>query len=251
MQQQSKSDLMGRKRGLGYIAIARTIFDHPLLQTKKPLSRLEAWEWLINAASWAPRGTRNKFGVIHTERGQLCITRRHLAGAWHWPKSNVDRFLKKLADESMVLLAKALNGPKTEPQNGAIIGYPMTMITICNYEKFQTVTLGAGQKANQQPGQKAGQSLPLLPGIVEDFAAQPTNHINQHIESRGYPTAGRTKPVHGAKGRGMIWLDHGTTEWQAYANDYRDVRGAEKLPETRLGGRGNWFRCLGERAKSA
>jgi hypothetical protein len=240
---------MGQKRGHGYIAIARTIFDHPLLQTKKPLSRLEAWEWLINAAAWGPRGNRNKFGAIHTERGQLCITRRQLSAAWHWPKSNVDRFLKRLAAESMVLLGKALNGPKTEPKNGAIIGYPMTMVTICNYEKFQASTLYAGHKANQQPGQKAGQNLPLLPGIVDDFETQALNQ--QKKESRVWSSKGnRSKPPHGAKGRGMIWFDHGTSEWQAYANDYREVCGAEKLPENRVGGRGNWFRWLGERHKA-
>lgn len=44
----------------------------------------------------------------------------------------------------------------------------------------------------------------------------------------------------------MIWLDHGTEEWQLYAADYREARGADKLPENRIGGRGNWFRWLGE-----
>lgn len=47
----------------------------------------------------------------------------------------------------------------------------------------------------------------------------------------------------------MVWFDYGTPEWQIYANDFRNTRGAEKLPETREGGRGNWFKWLGEAAQ--
>lgn len=47
----------------------------------------------------------------------------------------------------------------------------------------------------------------------------------------------------------MIWLDHGTDEWQLYADDYREARGADKLPENRAGGKGNWFRWLGENSQ--
>ncbi len=49
----------------------------------------------------------------------------------------------------------------------------------------------------------------------------------------------------------MVWLDYGTAEWQTYADDFREVRGVDKLPETRNGGRGNWFRLLGEARKQA
>jgi len=52
----------------------------------------------------------------------------------------------------------------------------------------------------------------------------------------------RTKPPHGARGRGMIWLDFGSEEWRRAADDYRDERGSELQPERRLGGHGNWFR---------
>jgi hypothetical protein len=239
---------MGNSYRRGYIAISRAIFEHPLLKSKKPFSRLEAWQWLINAAGWIERGNRNKFGTIHTERGQLCITRRQLGDSWNWPKSNVDRFLRKLAQEGMILLGKALNGPKNNPKEGPTIGYPMTMVTICNYDKFQHI--GRGRKG-QSESQKAGQNQPLLPIIVGEDRPQPTN--NPSIESRGglRETRNRNKPPHGARGRGMIWFDHNTTEWQAYALNFREAHGVDKLPENRIGGRGNWFRWLGERAQTA
>jgi len=43
----------------------------------------------------------------------------------------------------------------------------------------------------------------------------------------------------------MIWYDYGTPEWHTYAADYQEVTGTERLPESRVGGRGNWFRILG------
>lgn len=238
---------MSESRQPGYIAVSRAIFDHPFFKSNRPFSRLEAWEWLINAASWKPKGLRNKFGVIHTERGQLATTRRALAAAWRWPKTNVDRFLKRLAADSMILVGDALTGPKNRPENEPIIGYPQTMITVCNYDKFQRQPV---RRAVQQPGQKAGQNLPYIPGIVNESGTKPANH--RTIDSKGGLSADRNriKPPHGAKGRGMVWADHGTTEWQTYAQDYKDARGVDKLPESRIGGRGNWFRWLGERKAS-
>lgn len=47
----------------------------------------------------------------------------------------------------------------------------------------------------------------------------------------------------------MVWLDHGTDEWQIFADDYRETRGAELLPRSYIGGKGNWFVWLGERAR--
>lgn len=49
----------------------------------------------------------------------------------------------------------------------------------------------------------------------------------------------------------MVWLDYGTDEWDMYAANYHDVRGVELLPQSRIGGKGNWFRWLGEKQQRA
>jgi hypothetical protein len=238
---------VSESRQPGYIAVSRAIFDHPLFRTTKRFSRLEAWEWLINAASWKPKGKRNKFGTIHTDRGQLCITRRELASAWHWPKTNVDRFLVKLAAEGMVLIGAALNGPKNRPQTDPTIGYPQTMITICNYDKFQHIRKS---RADQQPGQKAGQNQPQIPGIIEEFEVEPQNQII--IESSlevGERKVWRDKPMDGAEGRGMIWADYLGPLWKRHAEDYQRVTGSIPMPVLYIGGRGRWFKKRGQAAK--
>jgi hypothetical protein len=221
----------------GYVAIARGIIDHPLFKTNRPLSRLEAWQWLIEAAAWKRSGTRNKFGVMHNERGQLCITRRELAKAWRWTKSKVDRFLERLAAESMVSLGAAQNGPKNGTINGPIPGYARTRITICKYDVYQAAVKAIpGQKA----GQKAGQPLPQLPLGIEEYHAETSNQYN-HKESGGKKPLPKPRHLSISGDHKWIWCDHGLAEWHHYSRDDVAVNGSARAVEFRLGGGGNWF----------
>ncbi len=242
---------MKKPRG-GYVAISRSIFEHPLFQSAKPLSWREAWEWLIGAAAWQARGERNKHGVFDLARAQLAMTERELAGAWRWPKTNVHRFLRRLAAEGMVGIEQARCGPKNGTQNGAK-GYARTFVTILNYNKFQLAHLRADQKSDQKADQKY---LPL-PELAAEFAA-PTKQTPESLEYKKEATervVNRPKPFHGARSRkGAItlrWWDHGTWEWNEYAEDYKAVRGAAIFPATYQGGRGNWFAEMGEAVRLA
>jgi hypothetical protein len=169
----------------------------------------------------------------------------------------VDRFLKRLARENMV---KLKSGTTTGTTTGTTIHH-VTVVTICNYDRFQGGsgrTKKAGQQAGQQAGQPAQQVLPLS-GV---FASQTANQLTKERikagtgEQRAVEKSGENrlnlrkyKPKHGSKGNGMVWLDYGTQEWELHAADFRGITGAEKMPEIREGGRGNWFVILGEAAR--
>ena len=179
---------------------------------------------------------RGRWGMVNVRRGQLATTLRSLAEDWRWPKSNVDRFLKRLKREGMIDLETVGTKGGT---SGRALAHPVTIITICNYDKFQRGP-SRYEDTGQEPGQQSGQAGPeMQPSPVFD-APKPNQHPIR-AKSRE-----RTKPPHGATGRGMVWLDYGTDEWKAYAADFKEKRGAEKVPENRAGGRGNWFRLLGE-----
>jgi hypothetical protein len=230
----------------GYIAIDRGIFDHPMFKDREDWH--VAWEKLIAAAAWKARGVRGGWGVVHVERGQLAATLRTLGMAWGWPKSNVDCFLKRLAREDMVMLEKTRTTTRTSSRT---LAHPVTIITICNYEKFQGAGLRSqnpGQQPGQQPGQALQETLPLQ-GLPPSQPANQQTIVEEGVDKTGekcLARSARTKPPHGAKGRGMVWFDHGSSEWELYAADYRETRGADLLPENRAGGRGNWFVLLGE-----
>lgn len=104
----------------GIFAVHRGIWDHPIF-APEPFTEREAWLWLISHAVWKPTKTRVRHKVVALERGQLAYAIRFLAEKWGWSKSSVHRFLGKLSTESMIAQET---------------GHDLTLITICNYNKY-------------------------------------------------------------------------------------------------------------------
>jgi len=98
--------------------------DHPVFP-REPFTTREAWEWLIAEAFWKEGRTRAGQFVVDLERGQLCASVRFLAERWQWTPSKAERFLKRLKTEAMI---------ETRCETG------INIITICNYDKFQTLS---------------------------------------------------------------------------------------------------------------
>ena len=227
----------------GYIAIARNIFDHHLFDEERSFSRLEAWIWLIKETAWKPQGQRTRRGTAHLERGQAVTAVRDLGKTWGWPKSNVARFLSRLVDEGMIRIKKARVNITPGTVTGTAAETAISVIELCNYDEFQLAEKSLGQRTGQSAGQCGQEALPFQGDAAANQLNQSNHESRVEVADRG---SNRAKPHHGAKGRGMVWLDHGTDEWKIYAADFCEATGAEKLPETRRGGRGNWFRQLGE-----
>ncbi|EHJ62152.1 hypothetical protein [Novosphingobium pentaromativorans] len=120
----------------GFIVMERDALDHPLL---KDGERFRAFFWLVAKACWKPTPYDISGKVISLERGQLCASRSQLAEAWGWSPSAVERFLTRLETEQMI---------------GRATGQGKTIITICNYAKYQDVETKTGQAAGQETGQR-------------------------------------------------------------------------------------------------
>lgn len=105
----------------GFIALHREAFSHPLL---KDADRFRAWFWLVAHAAWKPTKHDARGHTIAVDRGQICAGREYLAKEWGWSPSAVERFLKRLETEQMI-----------ERQAGQM----KTVITICNYDKYQEI----------------------------------------------------------------------------------------------------------------
>lgn len=228
----------------GYVAIARDIFEHPLFARRrgnKRFSRLEAWQWLIARAAWAPRGERRANGSVHLERGQVAGSLRTLGKTWGgWPKSNVHRFLRRLVRERMIALSYAplvLTGTAT----GTVDKSFGCLITICNYDKFQQ----AEQITKRRHGQQHARDLPQLPGLLYEIAAKPLNQESFKKEA----TRDKKSPRHGQLWKNSIWLAHGTDEWEDAARHSERVNGVAVFPCRYRDRSGNWFeRTMIERA---
>lgn len=115
----------------------RGALDHPLL---KDAERFRAWFWLTAKACWKPTPFDVNGKIVSLERGQLCASRAQLADAWGWSPSAVERFLVRLETEQMI---------------GRATGQGRTVITICNYAKYQDVEDRTGQASEQPTGQRS------------------------------------------------------------------------------------------------
>ncbi|NBC37346.1 hypothetical protein GTZ99_12375 [Novosphingobium sp. FSY-8] len=121
----------------GFIALHREAFSHPVL---KDADRFRAWFWLVAHAAWKPTRHDARGRTITVERGQICAGREHLAKEWKWSPSAVERFLTRLETEQMI---------ERETGQGK------TIITICNYDKYQDFGAETEQLSGQQTGQKS------------------------------------------------------------------------------------------------
>lgn len=237
---------MTAPRQLGYIAVLRSIFDHPLFKNRPDWH--VAWEKLNAAAAWKPQAHVGRWGSVHVNRGQLANTVRGIASLLGWPSSTVVYFLRRLCDAQMIavqVIRTRINTKDTVKNSQRI-----TIITICDYDETQMKPRLKHPGVAQGVAQGAAQETPNLPGIIEELDV---NQLNPQILNGKEATQTRllNKPNHGARSkcRKYVWFDYGTTEWADFGRDYRDVKGSDIFPETRIEGKGNWFVWLGEAAR--
>jgi hypothetical protein len=133
----------------GFIAMDRGALDHPLL---KDADRFRAWFWLIANAAWKPTRTRIKGTMVEIDRGDLTFSVRFLADNWGWSKSRVDRFLSDLRDEGMIETRS-----KIGTTAGHVAGQGQSIITICNYDKYQSSNDADRDNGDAENGTTAGQ----------------------------------------------------------------------------------------------
>lgn len=121
----------------GFALTHRTVFDHPLFDGDA--ARLGAWLWLVGKACWKPTPFDISGKIVTLERGQICVSRSQLAKAWGMSPSAVERFLTRLETEQMI---------------GRATGQGRSIVTICNYDKYQSTPDEPGQATGQATGQR-------------------------------------------------------------------------------------------------
>ncbi|SEG61203.1 hypothetical protein [Bosea lathyri] len=110
----------------GVFAVDRGIWEHPTLAEPGPYSLREAWIWLLSQAAWKPHRKRVGSATIEIGRGQVAHSYRFISEAWGWKLGKVQRFLGRLKTDTMI---------DTRSDTGVLV------ISICNYDKYQRVSL--------------------------------------------------------------------------------------------------------------
>lgn len=106
-----------------YIPISRRLFEHQLWCEERKFSRFEAWLDIVQSARF--EDTKQLIGnrFIEVKRGQILVSLRFLASRWQWSTKKVNSFLDLLIQDKMIT-------KETSKETG------QTVITICNYDKY-------------------------------------------------------------------------------------------------------------------
>jgi hypothetical protein len=107
----------------GYYLMSRGWLDNPALGGKRePYCKRAAWAWLIEEAQWQDRRASIAGKTVILRRGQLSHSTRFMAKAWSWSEAAVRRFIERLKTDAMI---------------DASTDAGQTIITLCNYDRYQ------------------------------------------------------------------------------------------------------------------
>ena len=119
----------------GFLTIHRKFFAHWLWTENRVYSRSEAWLDLLQKANFLDGEKVIKGKLQKIKRGELVASYRYLGNEWQWSLGKVKRFLLMLQKEEMIDL-------QTE--------HPISIITICNYDKYNFGSIPNGTLTEQQ-----------------------------------------------------------------------------------------------------
>jgi hypothetical protein len=118
-----------------WVRVSVEMLGHPALD-HGPYDRRSAWLWLITNAALKDHKANHKGAAVNIKRGQVFAGRDYLAKVWRWSPQNVRTFLRFLVSENMVEINQSN-------------GHYANVLTICNYEKYQTPEKVRNQSDNQ------------------------------------------------------------------------------------------------------
>lgn len=188
----------------GFFALDRGLFGHPAF-ADEPFTEREAWTWLISEAAFRTHTRRIGTHVVNLLRGQLAASLRFLADKWKWHRSSVERFLGRLKNRDMI---------ETRIETG------LTVITICNYNKYQAAIASGESSAETQIETGARQERDKVEGMeqgnVVDGGPRATlistqaNELADEIATiTGHDLKFLPPSWYGAAWRVQMWLNDG------------------------------------------
>jgi len=126
---------------MSWIKIHRQLIDNHLWLSE-PFTRAQAWIDLLLLAKYTDGFFYHRGIKVEYTRGMCTEGRVRFSSRWHWSIGKVDRFLNALQVEQQIIQHKS---------------NVITLISIVNYNKYQSNEQQIGQQIEQQIGQQIGQ----------------------------------------------------------------------------------------------
>jgi len=192
-----------------WIAVSRDLASHPIVgeevQPPRPADPKRAawfpimvWEWMLREAAFDNRTCRFLGKDFALDRGQLAAAQNFLATKANWTRSAVRIFLAKLEREGMIQISVPIEVQKGQlglnlHSQGHSQGHsqPTTILTICNYDKFQ-----ARPKMNSQGHSQGRARVNTSDNRQEDSLVGPLEQQSP-VAEQNRSIASRTDGAHG------------------------------------------------------
>lgn len=191
----------------GWICSYRAIWDHPIFRGNA--ARVGVWDWLLKKAAWKPMQFIAGGETINLQRGQLCISQAQVTEETGMPRQQLRSFLTALEREGAI---------QTQPATKATKG--RTLITVCNYGRYQLQEKPANQRATkEQPTKEQDNTYPSTSSLRSEVEAEPVpehqpDTIEVDILSKAVWDVGKTYLAsRGVKNAGAMigrWLKDAT-----------------------------------------
>ncbi len=105
----------------GWFSINRAMLEHPIFEGQ-PL-RVAAWVWLVGKAAWKDTKQNANGKTVEVKRGQILTSYRQMSAATGVPVQVLRTLVQRLTTDNTIA---------TETNTGRLL------ITLCNYEKYQS-----------------------------------------------------------------------------------------------------------------
>ena len=150
-----------------WIAMCTDVLDHEVvgMQVRPPTPADKArhsqqptliWLWMLREAAHKERKRLIAGQMVRLRRGQLAVSYRYLAEKGNWGLKAARLFLQRLEAFDMITLSRAQDVDQlplnfeARKLNGIQKGTPLTIVTICNYDKYQHDPAARGTVRAQQ-----------------------------------------------------------------------------------------------------
>jgi hypothetical protein len=117
----------------GFAKSYRDKWSNPIFRN---LLEAAIWSWMCDTAAWKDTRIRFNGELINLKRGQLITSRGFMANGFCVGEQVIRTFLDNIEHDGMINQLATRRG---------------TIITICNYEKYQGIDFDDNQQTNQPP----------------------------------------------------------------------------------------------------
>jgi hypothetical protein len=181
-----------------WFAVSSDIFEHevvgahvaaprPADKSRHAWQPMTAWLWFIKEAARQDRERIIKGKVIPLRRGQLAVSLRYLAREANWGVKAVRVFLERLQTFKMIEVMAAPLGRSTETvpvtcfgQGTPKKGTTITVLSICNYDTYQSDPKRKGTQRAQQ-GHSRGTAGAQDSTVDTDDTSLTDHHLSNRI----------------------------------------------------------------------